>query len=54
MFTKEELFLLKELVEIEIGTIGELIEQSDELDARDLTAQLKILQELLPKLSQPK
>lgn len=50
MFTKEELELLKELVELEIDDIKDMINSSEGSDRKDLEEHLKKVEALLAKL----
>lgn len=51
MFTKEEIFILKELVEIEINEDLKLIEKVDEADANELKDHIEKLKTIIKKLS---
>lgn len=50
MFNDKEKFIIKELIEIEINDVKDMIENANKSDALELTSHLNVLNEILNKL----
>ena len=49
-FTNEEIFILKEIIELEINEVIEMIGKADKKDKKDLNKHLVKLQKILAKI----